>query len=70
MSIRHHDVRDEAGVLAGQALTNGKVIYKPSISYGRNLTAGQPDVQQGTGNQLGAEARGDVLVHGLWERGS
>ena len=70
VSIRHDDVRNEAGVLAGQALTTGKITYEPSISYGRNLTAGQPEVPQGTGNQLGAKARGDVLVHGLWERGS
>ena len=70
VSIRHDDVRDEAGALAGQALTTGKITYEPSISYGRNLTAGQPEVPQGTGNQLGAESRGNVLVHGLWERGS
>ena len=70
MSIRHDDVRDEAGALAGQALTTGKITYKPSISYGRNLTAGQPNVPQGTGNQSGVETRGDVLVHSLWERGS
>ena len=69
VSIRHDDVRDEAGALAGQALTTGKITYEPSISYCGNLTAGQPDVPQGTGNQLGAEARGDVLVHGMWEQG-
>ena len=34
------------------------------------MTAGQPGIPQGTGNQLGAEARGDVLVHDLWEGGS
>ena len=44
VSIRHDDVRDEASALAGQALTTGKITYEPSISYGRNLTAGQPDV--------------------------
>ena len=70
VSIRHDNVRNEVDALAGQALTTGKITYEPSISYGRNLTAGQPEVPQGTGNQLGAEARGDVLVHGLWERGS
>ena len=70
VSIRHDGVRDKAGALAGQALITGTITYKPSISYGRNLTAGQPEVPQGTGNQLGAKAIGDVLVHGLWERGS
>ena len=65
VSVRHDDVRDEAGALAGQALTTGKITYEPSISYGRNLTAGQPSIPQGTGNQLGAKERGDVLVHSL-----
>ena len=34
------------------------------------MTPGQPSTPQGTGNVLGAEARGDVLVHCLWEWGS
>ena len=69
VSIRHDDVRDEAGALAGQTLTTGKITYEPSISYGRNLTASQPEVPQSIGNQLGAKARSDVPVHDLWERG-
>ena len=56
--------------MAGLALTAGKVTYEPIISYGRNQTAGQPSAPQGTGNALGDEARGNVLVQGLWERGS
>ena len=70
VSIRHDNARDKAGALVGQALTTRKITYEPSISYGRNLTAGQPSILQGTGNKLGAEARCDVLVHGLWERGA
>ena len=69
-SIRQDDARDEAGALTGQALTTGKITYEPSISHGRNLTVGQPSTPQGMGNALGAEARGDVLGHGLWERES
>ena len=52
------------------ALTAGKVTYEPMISYGTNQTACQPSAPQGTGNTLGNKARGDVLIHGLWERGS
>ena len=64
------DARGEAGALEGQALTIGKITYESSISYGRNLTAGQPSTPRGTGNGLCAKVRDDVLVHGLWERGS
>ena len=56
--------------MAGLALTAGKATYKTMISYGRNQTAGQPSAPKGTGNALGEEARGDVLIHGLWKRGS
>ena len=55
--------------MAALALTAGKVTYESTISYGRDQTTGQPSAPQGTGNGLCDEARGDVLVHGLWERG-
>ena len=69
--IRHDDVRDEAGALATMALTHSKVTYEPTIFYGRGVTAGQPNNTQQTGsNVAGDEARGDVMVHGLWKPGA
>ena len=70
VSIRHDDARDRSGALVALALTASKVTYEPMITYGRNQTACQPSAPQGTGNALGEEARGDVLIHGLWKRGS
>ena len=71
VGIRHDDVRDEAGALAAMALTNSKVSYEPTIYYGRGVTAGQQTHTTHTQrNALGDEARGDVKIHGLWEKGS
>ena len=69
--IRHDDARDEAGSLAAMALTKSKVSYEPTIYYGRGVTARQPTASRQTGsNVAGDEARGDVKIHGLWEKGS
>ena len=70
VSIQHNDTRDEVGALASLGLTNGKVSYEHMINYGRDLSAAQPSAPRETGNTAGEEPRGDVLVHGLWERGS
>ena len=40
------------------------------INDGRGPNANQGQATEGTGNQASQEARGDVLVHGLWETGS
>ena len=41
------------------------------INNGRGLNdATQRRGTQGSGNQAGKEARGDVLIHGLWETGT
>ena len=65
---RHDDARDEAGNLAAQAFTKGRVSYEPLINYGRDTSAAMPCVAATTGNQAGEEARGNVLVHGLWDK--
>ena len=71
VGIRHDDVRDEAGALAAMALTSSKVSYEPTIYFGRGVTASQPTTTQATGrNAPGDDARGDVKIHGLWEKGS
>ena len=40
------------------------------INNGRGPNAHQGRATEGTSNQAGQGARGDVLVHGLWETGS
>ena len=71
VGIRHDDARDEAGALAAMALTKMKVSYEPTIFYGRGLSASQPiAATKRTSNVAGDEARGDVLVHGLFGKGS
>ena len=63
--------RDEAGNLAAMALTRSCVSYEPTIFYGRGVTASQPNTSQTTAsNTAGDEARGDVMIHGLWKSGS
>ena len=71
VGIRHDDTRDEAGGLAAMALTLSKVSYEPQIFYGRDVAAGQPNNTQNNGSYaIGDEARGNVKVHGLWDKGS
>ena len=71
VSNRHNDARDEAGALANHSLQASKITYEPMINNGRGLNdAMQRHATQGSGNQAGKEARGDVLVRGLWETGS
>ena len=70
VGIRHDDVRDEAGALAAMALTSSKVTYEPKIFYSRNLKTSQSNADQPNPQQANDEARGDVLVHGLWVKGS
>ena len=68
---RHDDTRDEAGRLAANALTKTRVSYKPYIFYGRGVAAcieAEDTSRPGT-NVARDEARGDVAVHGLWEKG-
>ena len=71
VGIRHDDTRDEAGGLAAMALTLSKVSYEPQIFYGRDVAASQPNNTQNNGSYaIGDEARGNVKVHGLWDKGS
>ena len=71
VGIRHDDVRDEAGGLAAMALTQSKVSYEPTIFYGRGLLAGQElQTTIDAKKRRVDEARGDVKIHGLWDKGS
>ena len=72
---RHDGARDEAGELAALATTSSRVSYEPMIFYGTGVVAGQ-GASRGSradgktrSDKAGDEARGDVLVHGLWKRG-
>ena len=40
------------------------------INYGRDMSTAMPSAATGTGNGAGEEAQGDVLVHGLWNKGT
>ena len=67
---RHDDARDEAGALAAMALTSSRVSYEPYIYHGRDVSATQrADEVQDAAMSEEDEARGDVAIHGLWERG-
>jgi hypothetical protein len=68
---RHDDARDEAGSLAANALTPSRVSYEPHIFYGRGVSAGveAEDTSRVGSNVARDEARGDIAVHGLWEKG-
>ena len=67
IAIAHDDLRDEAGYLCEKALTPSQVTYEPKIHYGRGLTAGTAIPREG---EPGNEARGDVMAHGLWKKGT
>ena len=71
VGIRHDDVRDEAGAVAAEALSKGRVSYEPFINYSKDSSASAPLAApaHGTADEK-AEARGDVLVHGLWKTGT
>ena len=68
--MRHDDARNNAGNLASQTLTKGRVSCDPLIKYGRDASAMMPWPATTTGNHAGEEARGDVLIHGLWIKGN
>ena len=67
----HEDTRDEAGSLAANALTTLRISCKPHIFYGRGVSAGieAEDTSRPGSNVARDKARGDVAVHGLWEKG-
>ena len=67
---RHDDTRDEAGALAEMALTTSRVTYEPYIYHGRDVSATlRADEVQDAAVTADEEARGDVAIHGLWEKG-
>ena len=68
---RHDDARDEAGALCAMALTDSRVSYEPFIYYGKDNCANleTETAQPPSKNLAKDEARGDVAVHGLWEKG-
>ena len=69
--IHHDDARDEAGSLAAMVLTKSKLSYGPTFFYDRGVTASQLTKTRQTGsNMAGAEARGNVKIHWLWEKES
>ena len=69
VGIRHNDVRDEAGALAELAFPKTCVSYEPYIFYGAGARVTGQAAQDGRSGKAGDEARGDVMVHGLWKKG-
>ena len=72
VGLSHNDVRDEAGGLSEAALGKTYVSYEPMIFSGTDVWASQPGTPQGPAARRGTpgdDARGDVLVHGLWKKG-
>ena len=53
VSIRHNDVRDEAGALAELALPKSCVSYEPFIFYGAGTKVGGAAALAGLGSKAG-----------------
>ncbi|KAL7474011.1 hypothetical protein ACHAW6_000020, partial [Cyclotella cf. meneghiniana] len=74
VGIRHDDARDECAHLSSLAFTNARVVMEPTILYGNDSATGpsratQPNSPPPPPNDTpGDESRGDVLVHGFWQR--
>ena len=65
VSIRHDDVRNEAGALAELALPKTRVSYEPFIFHGAGTKVGEAATPAECSNNAGNDRRrGDVLVHG------
>jgi hypothetical protein len=71
--MRHNEVKDELGYLAGIATSSNAVRDEPLINQGHAATGGaavnananpQPNDQQATPEGL----RGDLLVRGIWSK--
>eukprot|EP00978_Attheya_sp_CCMP212_P020225 scaffold57622_cov65-Attheya_sp.AAC.2 len=71
--MRHNEVKDELGYLAGIATSSNAVRDEPLINQGHAATGGaaanananpQPNDQQATPEGL----RGDLLVRGVWSK--
>ena len=69
VSIRHDDVRDEAGALAELVLPKTRVSYEPFIFHSAGTRVGGAATPAECSSNAGNGARGDVLVHGLWKNG-
>ena len=69
VSIRHNDVRDEAGAMAELALPKTCVSYEPQIHYGTGAKVSGAAAQARCCGRAGDDARGDVMIHGLWKKG-
>ena len=69
VSIRHDDVRDEAGALAELALPKTRVSYEPFIFHGVGTRVGGAATPAECSSNAGNDARGGALVGGLWKKG-
>ena len=57
------------GPTSAPSLSSSRVTVEPTIFYGGDVTASQrSEHSTRDGNNLGDEARGDVLAHGFWQR--
>ena len=70
VSIRHDDVRYEAGALAELALPKNRVSCKPFIIHSAGTRVGGEATPVECSNNAGNDAKGDVIVHGLSKKGS
>ncbi|KAL7477154.1 hypothetical protein ACHAW6_002996 [Cyclotella cf. meneghiniana] len=75
IGIHHDDVRHKWAHLCSIALTNLQAVIKLTIFYGKGLQAGTSNAPPTTlrpanpANNIGDEARGDVIDHGFWNHG-
>jgi hypothetical protein len=73
---RHNEIRDELSDLAAKALSPSSVSDEPKIHNGRTLEgkiAGdvkENPIKRLFCNSKGMEDRGDILIRGLWARGT
>ena len=74
INTRHNEVRDELGALSSQALTPSSVRDEPKIhlSRGNEDSKAKETVSPVSRNlrKNQGEERGDLLVRGLWARGT
>ena len=70
VSIRHDDVRDEAAALAELALPKTRVQYKPFIFHSASTRVAGVATPAECSSNASSDARGDVLGHELWKKGS
>jgi len=67
--IRHNEVRDELVDLASRAFSPSAVCAEPLIYPGRSALPENSPVSPGS-QALPSDERGDMLIRGLWSRGT